>query len=113
MKMIYFLFISIAILYVLYRIITKPQVKTIKKPAKKYTNTHVLKNYNIDDGRSSLDGVCLYDTKPESMVLNAYPIDYPADGGHQFKHNIGDNFKKLYDMFGRGLAWFHGDVIIL
>ena len=113
-KIIYFIIIAATIIYVVSRTMTKSKKKLI---IQNYDNDNVGKlleqNENTNDNNNDsidFDSQCLYDTKPESMILNAYPID----NGHQFKHNIGDNFRYLSTDYGckkpvKSIKQFHKD----
>ena len=67
-KIIIFAVVAIAIIYVVYY---KSIIKTKKETFKKVNHTDL--NYDYDPNKS-LDGMCLYDTKPESLLLNTYPL---------------------------------------
>ncbi len=112
-KIIIFAITAIVIIY-----IVNKMYKTKKETFKKETFKKVKKDmqhissYDLDfdyDPNESLDGMCLYDTKPESLLLNTYPLS-----GEQPLHDMGDNNYYISESYGckkpvRSIKQFHDE----
>jgi len=110
-KIIYFIIISAVIIFIVSKTLPKKKPRQVNKNINNINNnvSKLLKINNVYNN-TDIDGVCSYDTRPESMILNAHPID----GGHQIKHNVGDNFRYLSTDYGckkpvKSIKQFHKD----
>nr|QBK88932.1 MAG: hypothetical protein LCMiAC02_00250 [Mimivirus LCMiAC02] len=95
-KIIIFTIVAIAIVYIVTRMYKTPKREAFKKE-KKQDMQHISGtdlNYEYDPNES-LDGMCLYDTKPESLLLNTYPLS-----GEQPLHDMGDNNYYISESYG-------------
>ena len=112
LKIIIFIAIAGIIMYTVHKLYNKKPKIHKRQPEKKLQNKYDIVEDIMDhyvDKNDNMEGAYLYDTKPESMILNAYPI-----GDNQIKHNINDNFRYISKDYGckkpvKSIKQFHKD----